>query len=190
MAPITPCTRSITAPRSTGSSRPPRPSSCRWRVWCAAVAAAIRLLLGTHPVQRHSPPSRSRSTRATRAPRAAPAGAATSPAEPPPTMTRSYRPLPTFRSSPCRAAAPSRRGCLLVWATTPERRKSAGRGPCGIAAGRATRPRAARPPTADPTRSQPLTQSSGAVGGQCQGSASDLARRGGHGRRSDSAMRG
>src|SRR5215210_2852925 len=67
------------------------PYASAWRTVCAARAEAIRALLGTHPVHRQSPPTRSRSTTATLTSSVAANSAAIIPPEPQPTMTRSWR---------------------------------------------------------------------------------------------------
>ena len=72
----------------TGSTRS-IPNRSAVRIPWAACAAASSALDGTHPVHRQSPPTRWRSTAHTFTPSDAANSAATTPAEPMPTMTRS-----------------------------------------------------------------------------------------------------
>ena len=78
-------TRAVSISGSTGV----RPYLSAWRMVCAAFAEASSALLGTQPVQRQSPPTRSRSTAATLMSRFDANSAATMPPEPMPTITRS-----------------------------------------------------------------------------------------------------
>ena len=83
------CTCAITVVKSTDTESTWTPSRSPSRASAATCAAASSDLLGTHPVQRQSPPVRSRSTSRTWAPKPAAVWAATSPAVPPPTISRS-----------------------------------------------------------------------------------------------------
>ena len=78
-------TRAVSISGSTGV----RPYLSAWRIVCAALAEASSALLGTQPVHRQSPPTRSRSTAATLMSRFDANSAATMPPEPMPTITRS-----------------------------------------------------------------------------------------------------
>ena len=80
----------MTCAKSTRGAPTWAPSAASARTSPTACADRSSALDGTHPVFRQSPPSRARSTRATRAPRPAAPIAATRPAVPPPTTTRSY----------------------------------------------------------------------------------------------------
>ena len=82
-------TPAITSAKSTETSPTSMPLVDALRADEATAAAAMRALLGTHPVHRQSPPVRSLSTSATRAPSLAAVVEATMPAVPPPTTTRS-----------------------------------------------------------------------------------------------------
>ena len=66
-----------------------RPYVSAWRIVCAAFAEASSALDGTQPVHRQSPPTRCPSTAATLMPSFGANSAATMPADPIPTMTRS-----------------------------------------------------------------------------------------------------
>ena len=86
---IAPRTCFITAGKSTSTPCTVIPRSPACRAPAAAAAAASSDLDGTQPVQRQSPPVRSRSTSSTRAPIRAAVLAPTMPAVPPPTTSRS-----------------------------------------------------------------------------------------------------
>jgi hypothetical protein len=98
MAAMTRRTRAITAAKSASASPARIPYSDARRM-VASTAAERRIALeGTHPVHRHSPPSRCRSTSAVRAPIPAETAAVTSPAVPPPITARSNRSTPPSSS--------------------------------------------------------------------------------------------
>ena len=91
-------TLSSTAPASIGVGRLARPKRSLSRIPFASRAELINAFDGTQPVQRQSPPSRSRSISAARAPRPATPAAVTSPAVPPPIATTSNSGLLLTRS--------------------------------------------------------------------------------------------
>lgn len=91
MALIASRTCCITRGKSTVTASVEIPNADPPRIAAAADAAAINAFDGTHPVQRQSPPVRSRSTRTTCAPKPAAVFAATMPAVPPPITNKSGR---------------------------------------------------------------------------------------------------
>ncbi len=129
------------------------PSRPALRAVAAAAAAASSALEGTHPVQRQSPPVRSRSTSITRAPRLDAVLAATMPAVPPPRTSRSHR----AGSLTCVARRSGRRARRASGRPRPGRR-AAGRTTAtvpGAAAGAGSPPRCTvrRRPGAPPAAS-------------------------------------
>jgi len=85
-------TCAITSSKATRTPATCTPSRAPPRASTTAEAAAIRALLGTHPVHRQSPPGWSRSTISTDAPSEAALHAPTKPAVPSPTTSRSHTP--------------------------------------------------------------------------------------------------